>query len=104
MKTLALLLLATGFAAATFGNDPPVPGRRPVFYTGSGASGVEIEIVYDLMCSDSAATDPAFQDFLKMSWLTSTVKDQIKLSYTFLPLPYHHGVWLAHLLVPYILD
>lgn len=60
MRTLALLLLAAGFAAADFGNDPPVPGRRPVYYTGSGASGVEIEVVYDLMCSDSAALNPDF--------------------------------------------
>ena len=33
MKTTAALgLLMLGFAVAEFGNDPPVPGRRPVFY------------------------------------------------------------------------
>ena len=59
--TLTLLLLGmVGFASCDFGNDPPVPGRRPVFYTGSGKSGVEIEVVYDLMCSDSAAAHPDF--------------------------------------------
>jgi len=98
------VLMALGVAQADFSNDPPVPGRRPVWYTGSGKSGVEIEVVYDLMCSDSAALNPEFQKFLQMPWLDSTVADQIKLSYTFLPLPYHHGVWLAHLIVPYLLD
>jgi hypothetical protein len=100
-----LLLLATaGFVAADFGNDPPVPGRRPVWYTGSGRSGVEIEVVYDLMCSDSAALDPDFQKFLDMPWNNSTVREEVKLSYTFLPLPYHHEEWIPHLMVPYFLD
>jgi hypothetical protein len=56
------------------------------------------------MCADSAALNPEFQKFLDMAWLDSTVRDQVQLSYTFLPLPYHHGVWIPHLLVPYILD
>lgn len=98
---LGLMLLGV---ASGFSNDPPVPGRRPVWYTGTGKSGVEIEVVYDLMCSDSAALDPEFQKFLQSPWLDSTVGDQIRLSYTFLPLPYHHGVWIAHLIVPYLLD
>jgi hypothetical protein len=102
--TLAVLAMATGFASADFGNDPPVPGRRPVWYTGHWKSGVEIEVVYDLMCADSAALNPEFQKFLDMPWLDSTVRDQVQLSYTFLPLPYHHGVWIPHLIVPYILD
>ena len=104
MKTVALLLLAAGFAAADFGNDPPVPARKPVFYTGHWKTGIEIEVIYDLMCSDSAALNPAFQEFLKQPFLDSTVADQIQLSYTFLPLPYHHEVWVPHLLVPYLLD
>lgn len=64
--TLALLLLAAGFAAADFGNDPPVPARKPVWYVGTWTTGIELEIVYDLMCADSAALDPAFQQFLDM--------------------------------------
>ena len=105
MKALSLLMIAAvGFAVADFGNDPPVPGRRPVFYTGGAKSGVEIEIVYDLMCSDSAAAHPEVLQFLDMPFLNSNVKDQIQLSYTFLPLPYHHEVWVPHLLVPSILD
>ena len=105
MKTLCLLAtMAVGFAVADFGNDPPVPARKPVWYTGHWTTGIEIEIVYDLMCSDSAALNPAFQEFLDQPFETSTVRDQIQLSYTFLPLPYHHEVWIPHKIVPSLLD
>ncbi len=104
MKTIVLLALATSFAVADFGNDPPVPARKPVWYTGHWKTGIEIEVIYDLMCSDSAALDPALQEFLNQPFLDSTVKDQVQLSYTFLPLPYHHENWIPHLIVPYLLD
>lgn len=102
--TLCLLALAAGFATADFGNDPPVPGRKPVYYFGGWKSGVEIEIVYDLMCYDSMVMHPIFQAFLDMKFLDSTVREQVQFSYTFLPLPYHHGVWIPHKLVPMFLD
>ncbi len=102
--TLCLLALAAGFASADFGNDPPVPGRKPVYYFGAWKSGVEIEIVYDLMCYDSQQMHPEFLKFLDMKFLDSTVREQVQFSYTFLPLPYHHGVWVPHLLVPMFLD
>lgn len=60
-STLALLLLAAGFAVADFGNDPPVPARKPVWYVGHWNTGIELEVVYDLMCPDSADADPIFQ-------------------------------------------
>lgn len=104
VATLVLMALAAGFASADFGNDPPVPGRKPVYYFGHWKSGVEIEVVYDLMCSDSAAMHPEFLKFLDMKFQDTTVRDQVQFSYTFLPLPYHHGVWIPHLLVPYLLD
>lgn len=104
MRTTLPLLLTIGIAAAAFSNNPPVPGNKPEYTIGNGTTGIELEIVYDLMCSDSAARDPAFQDFLNMTFLDSTVREHIKVSYTFLPLPYHHGVWIPHKIVPYILD
>ena len=39
-----------------------------------------------------------------MTFLSSTVKDQIKLNYVFFPLPYHHEVWVPHKLLPYFED
>lgn len=104
MRALALLILAAGFAAADFFNDPPVPGRKPVWTTGGDATGIEIEVVYDLVCHDSAVLHPEFVEFLNMPFLDSTVEDQIKVSYTFLPLPYHHAVWIPHRIVPYLMD
>lgn len=107
-STLAMLLLAASFAVADFGNDPPVPARKPVWYVGHWTTGIELEVVYDLMCADSAAADPAYQEFLDMPFpdpkFPGKVRDNIQLSYTFLPLQYHHEVWIPHLIVPYLLD
>lgn len=76
MRTLSLLMmLAVGFVTAEFGNDPQVPGRRPVRYEGTFKTGIELEIVYDLMCSDSAAMHPEVLKFLKMPFLGTTVLD-----------------------------
>ena len=41
-----------------------------------------------------------------MTWNVTNTKviDAISVTYTFLPLPYHHEVWVPHLLVPFFLD
>ena len=39
-----------------------------------------------------------------MPFLGGTVMDAIKVKYTFSPLPYHHGVWVAHKIIPFIID
>ena len=58
------------------------------------------------MCSDSAYLAPEFEKFLAMQWnvTNTTVADAIKVTYTFLPLPYHNQVWIAHKLLPLLLD
>ena len=108
MKSLAILsvLALSGLVSADFYNNMPIPGRRPEFATGQALKGIDLEIVYDLMCSDSAALNPEFQKFLGMTWNVTgkTVNESLKVTYTYLPLPYHHEVWLAHKLVPYFLD
>ena len=108
MRTSTCLLLVASMCLisvyADFDNNPPIPGKRPQWVTGGNKVGIDLEIVYDLMCSDSADANPEFQKFLNMTWLTSTVSDQIKITYTFMPLPYHHQVWIPHKLVPYMLD
>jgi len=95
-----------GLASADWYNNVPVPGKRPAFVIGTAKQGIDLEIIYDLMCSDSAYLDPAFQQFLNMTWNVTNdlVKNSIKVSYTFLPLPYHHETWIPHLLVPSLLD
>jgi hypothetical protein len=41
-----------------------------------------------------------------MTWNVTNklVNDSIAVTYTYLPLPYHHEVWIPHKLVPYLLD
>ena len=57
---LILLGLVAGIAQAQFENNVPIPGRRPQFVTGVSTQGIDLEVVYDLMCSDTAAVHPAF--------------------------------------------
>lgn len=106
MRSAVAALLMLGMASASFYNNVAIPGRRPEFVQGTVTNGIELDIIYDLMCSDSAALDPEFQKFLAMTWnVTNTsVSEAIKVSYSFLPLPYHHEVWIPHVLVPYFLD
>ena len=71
MMKAALALMILGAATLVKGdwyNNVPVPGKRPVFVTGTSKQGIDFEIVYDLMCSDSAALHPIFKQFLNMTW------------------------------------
>jgi hypothetical protein len=107
MKSSVLAIVALlGLASAQWDNNVPVPGRRPEFVKGTAKQGIDFEIIYDLMCSDSAALNPEFQKFLNMTWnVTNTlVSDAVQVRYSFLPLPYHHETWIPHRLVPFFLD
>jgi len=101
-----MFLSILGFALAEYDNNPPVPGRRPQLVTGTPKYGIDIEVVYDLMCSDTADLHPIFAKFLSSKWNISNtnVSDAIQVTYTFLPLPYHYEVWISHRLVPFFLD
>ncbi len=102
----ALLAVLIASASADFYNNVAIPGRRPEFTQGTASQGIEIEVVYDLMCADSAALNPEFQKFLGMTWnvTNATVADSVKVTYSFMPLVYHHEVWIPHVLVPYFMD
>jgi hypothetical protein len=101
-----LLLAGCGFVSADYYNNVPIPGRRPQFEFGTATEGIDFEIIYDLMCSDSAFLAPEFEKFLAMQWnvTNTTVAEAVKVTYTFLPLPYHNQVWIAHKLLPLLLD
>ena len=103
-STVSLLLLGLLYSATAFSNLPTVPGRRSGYTYGTGASGIEFEAVYDLTCSDCKGYDPQFEQFLDMPFLTSTVRDQIKITFTFFPLPYHHDCWFVHKFLFYFED
>ena len=57
MKTFALGMLV---AAAT-ANDIPIYGNYPGWKEGGLAKGIEVEIFYDLLCSDSKAANPVVE-------------------------------------------
>lgn len=90
--------------ALAWDNSPPIPERYVSWTEGKGKSMIEFEFFFDVMCSDCADFHPDFDDFLAMPFLNGTVLDAIKVRYSFSPLPYHHGVWVAHKLLPYIID
>jgi hypothetical protein len=107
MKSIPTIISALLFSSSVmaYDNNPPIPERHTGWTTtGSVDSEVQFEVFYDLLCSGSAYMDGPFQDFLEMPFLGTTVKDAIKLTFTFFPLPYHHGSWLVTKLVPYFVD
>lgn len=107
MKQTTLSVISTilflGFAQA-WDNTPPIPERHVGWSEGKGKTMIEFEFFFDVMCGDCARFHPAFDEFLDMPFLNGTVMDAIKVRYSFSPLPYHHGVWLAHKLIPFIID
>jgi hypothetical protein len=60
-RSILVALACLAASSQAYNNNPPIPERHPGYTTGSSKSGIEIEIIYDLMCSDSAAADPALQ-------------------------------------------
>ena len=52
MKTLAFAASLVAFASA---NRIPIYGEYPGFVQGNNALGIEIQMVYDSICTDSAA-------------------------------------------------
>ncbi len=65
---------------------------------------VEFEVFIDLLCPDSKDTYAVIQEFLAMPYLAGSVKDAIKINYSLVPLPYHHGTWIASKVMPYLID
>lgn len=63
MKSIIGLIFTVGLIQNTlaFNNRPPLTGRPPGYSYGSGASGIEIVAIYDLLCGDCKASDPSFQ-------------------------------------------
>ena len=65
---------------------------------------IEFEVFYDLTCSASAAMHPELKKFLDMPFIGRKVRDAITVNYAFFPLPYHHSSWIAHKIIPFIID
>ena len=109
MRSSKMMLAAISAAAmilttSAWQNTPPIPERHPGWGEGKGKQMIEFEVFYDLTCSASAAMHPELQEFLSMPFLGATVRDAIFVNYAFEPLPYHHGSWIPHKIIPFIID
>ena len=104
MKFSVILLALTSQVALGWDNTPPIPERHPGWGVGKGKQLINFELYYDLTCSASAAMHPEIETFLTMPFLGATVRDAITVNYVFFPLPYHHASWIAHKVIPFIID
>jgi hypothetical protein len=101
-RSLALLPL---FLLATCGypNTPPIPDRLPGWSDGQGRLMIEFDLITDLLCDGCAYLHQDFDEFFQnMTFMGRPVKQQIRVNYAFLPLPYHHASWIPHRLMIYV--
>ena len=85
-------------------NRTPIYGSYPGYTNGKGGTGISIELFFDYLCSDCQNENPVINDLMKHEWLGSTVADQVYVSYTPFPLPYHVHTYEVSRLVPYFMD
>ena len=111
MKFLLVIAALLGIVSCLqdFQNQPPISGKKPVYTSGTPKQGIEILVVYDLICENSKTGHPEFKKFLDMNWTSiagpnTTVREQIQIRYSFLPLTFHHAVWVPHKVIPFLLD
>ena len=91
-------------SAAAFSNSVPIYGTYPGWTDGLGQAHIEIMLFFDLLCSDCAEENPVINELMTTPWLNGTVADQIKLSFTPFPLPYHMFAFQVAQIVPYLMD
>ena len=105
-RIIAATAFLLGLVSADWYNNIPVPGRRPAYVMGEPKVGIDFEVVYDLVCDESADAHEIIKQFLSSNFnVTNTlVKDAVQFSFSFLPLSYHHEAWVPSLMVPYFLD
>ena len=103
MKAAFASVLAST-ATAYFTNSIPVYGTYPGWIEGENKAGITLEVHYDLLCEDSKALDPVLTQLLATEWLGGTVREQIYIKYSLIPLPYHLHTWQVNQLIPYFMD
>jgi hypothetical protein len=82
-----------------------VAGRENGLIFGTNATGISFSAFYDPLCDGCAEMHPIFEEFLDKEWLGGKkVRDLVLVSYSFFPLPYHHGSWVVSKLLPYFQD
>jgi len=75
-KSTVLLASLHGLAAARFGNNSvPIYGTYPGYSVGKGATGIEVELFFDYLCSACQSENPIMEEVLQQEWLGGTVED-----------------------------
>ena len=97
-------IIAASLAYVAVANNVPIMGSYPGWVQGQGRTGIVVEIFLDLMCSDSQANNPIWNQLLQTEWLDGTVSDQVMWAYTPMPLPYHIHAFQVTQIVPYLQD
>ena len=95
------LFVASVLAGLVVANSIPIYGSYPGWVVGSGRANINVEIALDLVCTDSQANNPIWNQVLASPWLDGTVQDQVYWAYSTYPLPYHVHTFQVTQLVPY---
>ena len=70
-------------------NSVPIYGTYPGWVQGQGRTGIQVQIVYDPLCSACQYFNPIWDETLQTPWLDGTVSDQVFWGFTPMPLTYH---------------
>ena len=88
-----------------FSNNVPVYGSYPGWINNEGTTGIQVDIIYDLLCEDSRnANNNIIGPLLTTPWNGSTVGESVTFGYSVFPLPYHLHAFSVNQLVPYFID
>ena len=104
MKSTAFASVLVTTAVGSFSNSVPIYGTYPGWKEGGDKANITLELHYDLLCEDSKGLDPIISKLLATKWLDGTVRDQITVEYTLIPLPYHLHAWQVNQLMPFFID
>ena len=96
------LLLSIAGAALASANSVPIYGTYPGWVQGQGKTGIQVQIVMDLLCSACQYYNPIWDATLQTPWLDGTVADQVYWAYSPFPLPYHLHSFQVTQVVPYL--
>ena len=97
-------LTVASMAALAMANSTPIFGKYPGWVEGSGKVGIQVQLFEDYLCSDCLAFNPVWEEVLATEWLDGTVKDQITVGITPVPLGYHDHSYQVAQLVPYFIE
>ena len=103
-RTMKYTFAATLAAVNAFSNSVPVFGRYPGWVEqNQGATGITIDMFYDLLCDDSNHQNAIFNELMDTEWMGAPVREQVNIAFTPFVLPYHNHSFQVTQIVPYLL-